>query len=553
MTLDCFFLEALITQLRQRIGSGQIRKIHQPTADLLVLRLWTGQQECQLLLSLMPGSAGLWLTDRRFRNPAVPAGFCQLLRARLQRILKLELYDQDRRVVLHGQATDGRRCRLLLELFGRRPVLLLLDDDDRILGRLPTAGQPSAGSIWPVPLSAAIALPQAVAAIAAGAVSLLDETLLARWLQQQVRPMSRLVAGRLAGQMVAQAALEPLQQFVAAWQQQRWQLQITDRVLSLWPAEGSVEPLPDLSALLDQRQRLETAASGRVLVDEPVQTAVHQALQRLQRRLAEIDRQEAEAEQAEDWQQTAELLNGHRHLLRPGLAAIELPDYYRQPPCPRRILLDPALSPQQNIEGWFRRARKARRGLEHARRRREETRELLSWLETLQHELETADTALDSELVRQELMTAGLFRPVKTRFERARPPAPAQALQSARTPGGLELLWGRNSRTNDYLSRQLLRPDDLWLHALGVPGCHLVIRTGGAVVADSDVLYAAQIAAYYSRARDAGRVEVMVAQGRAVRTLPGGRPGQVRVTAYRSLRVVPTPPAATVGTTLPPA
>jgi predicted ribosome quality control (RQC) complex YloA/Tae2 family protein len=58
------------------------------------------------------------------------------------------------------------------------------------------------------------------------------------------------------------------------------------------------------------------------------------------------------------------------------------------------------------------------------------------------------------------------------------------------------------------------------------------------------LVQAASIAAYYSQGKSAAAVEVMYTQARNVRKFRGARPGQVQVTTYQTLEVVPQPPPA---------
>jgi predicted ribosome quality control (RQC) complex YloA/Tae2 family protein len=105
----------------------------------------------------------------------------------------------------------------------------------------------------------------------------------------------------------------------------------------------------------------------------------------------------------------------------------------------------------------------------------------------------------------------------------------------------LKLFWGKNSRTNDYVSRRLTGSNDLWFHAHHMPGCHLVLKSEGPAdqVPEEDVLSAASFAAGYSKGKDAGKVEVIVAEGRAVKKPKGARPGLVTVESYRTVLVAP--------------
>ncbi len=81
--------------------------------------------------------------------------------------------------------------------------------------------------------------------------------------------------------------------------------------------------------------------------------------------------------------------------------------------------------------------------------------------------------------------------------------------------------------------------DDLWLHARGVPGAHVILRTNGASPPDEIVERAAQLAAGHSAAREANAVEVDFTRRRYVKKIPGGQPGLVRYANERTVRVTP--------------
>jgi predicted ribosome quality control (RQC) complex YloA/Tae2 family protein len=118
---------------------------------------------------------------------------------------------------------------------------------------------------------------------------------------------------------------------------------------------------------------------------------------------------------------------------------------------------------------------------------------------------------------------------------------PEDQLYKTVTPDGWQLFWGKNSRTNDYVSRHTTGPQDLWFHAKGMPGAHLVLKCGDSVekVSDEDLHYAASFAAGYSKGKDDSKVEVIVAQGRDVKKPKGARPGLVTVETYRTVMAAP--------------
>ena len=107
---------------------------------------------------------------------------------------------------------------------------------------------------------------------------------------------------------------------------------------------------------------------------------------------------------------------------------------------------------------------------------------------------------------------------------------------------GYEILVGRSAEDNDYLSLAIAEKNDLWLHAAGgVAGSHVVIRNPSGEPIDRDVVEkAAQLAAWYSKARGAPRVEVHVCAASNVRKLRGAPPGQVQIRNFTKLKVVPS-------------
>ncbi len=113
------------------------------------------------------------------------------------------------------------------------------------------------------------------------------------------------------------------------------------------------------------------------------------------------------------------------------------------------------------------------------------------------------------------------------------------------TLSGFEILVGKAATDNDHLTFNVAEPHDLWLHvAGGTPGSHVVIRNPERGAVPEEVTRcAAELAAWYSKARNAARVEVFTCAARAgceegARRAPAG---QVQIARFKSLRVAPTP------------
>jgi predicted ribosome quality control (RQC) complex YloA/Tae2 family protein len=121
---------------------------------------------------------------------------------------------------------------------------------------------------------------------------------------------------------------------------------------------------------------------------------------------------------------------------------------------------------------------------------------------------------------------------------RSAPPPPDVAEYSL--PGGFRVLVGRTDRDNEVLSLKIARQDDYWFHVRAMPGSHVVLQAPEGVEADRRTLEAAAaIAAYHSKARNAGVVPVSCTRARNVSKPRGAKPGTVEIRKETVLKVRP--------------
>ncbi|MCY4359627.1 MAG: NFACT RNA binding domain-containing protein, partial [Cyanobacteria bacterium MAG APA_bin_95] len=204
------------------------------------------------------------------------------------------------------------------------------------------------------------------------------------------------------------------------------------------------------------------------------------------------------------------------------------------------VSLDPETSVLANAQRLYRKARKLRRSrqmleprlAQHGQRlaRLESAHDqfLLHWSSAPPDQQQALLEELEDELRELDLVRSrSAVSPVV--------PAPSRPLQLY-SPGGLRLLVGRNSRQNDRISIQEARRGDLWFHAQETPGSHVVLKVGEATGADEgDLQAAADLAAYFSRARGNSTVAVVSTETRHLQRIPGAGPGVLRFRASRVL------------------
>jgi predicted ribosome quality control (RQC) complex YloA/Tae2 family protein len=283
------------------------------------------------------------------------------------------------------------------------------------------------------------------------------------------------------------------------------------------------------------------------------------------RRAAALERELQRAAGFETLRRKGEMLLGYMHGLEPGQRRLEIPEENLV------IELNPDVPPLEQAQAFFREYQRARAAVAGVPARLDATQLGLQYLDELSTHLELADDFATISAIREELtalpadpdaLLTGADRPAppddaepppkkkpakgKGKFAPRRDrPAPKGGGRPAITPlrivssDGIPILVGRSARQNDALTFGLARPDDLWLHARGVPGAHVVVRGEGRAVPERTVAEAARLAAQHSKARHDTAVDVIVTERRNVRRIPGAPPGLVTVTGERVLRVRP--------------
>ena len=299
-------------------------------------------------------------------------------------------------------------------------------------------------------------------------------------------------------------------------------------------SDPSLEGVPGPSAAIEAGtggDRGQSGGQGREL-----ERAANRHRKKLLRRLQSIEADRLRCEGGERRRELGDLLLAQMYKVKKGMESVVLDDYYSESAEPVEVELRPDQSPAQNAERYFKLSGKAQRGLAHVERRSTEAREELDWLDAVLHSLQEAEGPMELLPIREELIEAGVYKEPRAMAQRPRQETPA-GLRETRAPSGARILFGRNNRANDYLSRVLAKSGDHWFHAKGVPGCHLVLKSADPT--QEDLLFAASLAAGYSRARNEGRAEVMVADPAHIRKPKGSRPGAVTVSVFRSLLVAP--------------
>ncbi|MCL2194764.1 MAG: NFACT family protein [Oscillospiraceae bacterium] len=231
----------------------------------------------------------------------------------------------------------------------------------------------------------------------------------------------------------------------------------------------------------------------------------------------------------------AELILANQHALERGATAYCVENYYDENR-PLTIAADPALSPAQNAQRYYKKHGKAKRAAQLLGELIAQAQAEADYLDSVADALQRAETLADVNAIRAELEQQGFLKAKaeKKAAKREKTAAPVEY----RTSAGLRVLAGRNNVQNDHLTFKLARGHDLWLHVKDYPGSHVVLFTEGQQPSEQCITQAAEIAAWHSKIRS--RAAVSYTPVKSVKKFPGAAPGQVILHSYQTVIADPS-------------
>ncbi len=288
---------------------------------------------------------------------------------------------------------------------------------------------------------------------------------------------------------------------------------------------GARESFKSVQALLDSYYPRQLQAQQFQQLHHQVRQKVLHQLTKLRHKAADFQARLASAAEADQLKGRADLLMAHLQVWQPGLSQVVLADFVTG--APQMIALNPEKTAIQNAQALYRQHQKLKRSRANLEPLLQAAAAEINYLEQVEATLDhleggSEDLAALGEVL-SELQHQGYGEANPTRGS-----APLSQPRCFQTPSGFEVWVGRNNRQNDYLTFKLATEYDLWLHAQEIPGSHILLRLpAGAGVATVDLQFAADCAAYFSRARQSEQVPVVYTRANRVRRPKGGRPGLV--------------------------
>lgn len=543
MSFDGFFLHHLTKELRQDLVGGRIQKVNQPFERELVLGIRNHRQNYKLLLSAHPVFGRVQLTTSDFDNPKTPNTLTMIMRKYLQGAIieAVDQLDNDRilniSVSNKNEIGDHIKVTLVIEIMGKHSNILLVDKaEDKIIEAIKHVGFAQNSYRTILPGSRYILPPQTdqlnpfTASDDKIFETLQTQDLSSKNLQKLFQGLGRDTADHLA-HLLAQSdsKLKTFRAFFA----QPCQPSLTETSFAALPLGDSPKPYERLSELLDvffrdkaERDRVNQQASDLV---QKIENELVKNRKKLAKQMDEL----TATDDAEDFRQKGELLTTFLSQVPNDKDQVTLDNYYTGQAL--TIALDKSITPNQNAQRYFKKYQKLKEAVKHLTGLIADTQATITYLESVEVALQQANRD-DIADIRDELIETGFIRR-RSQDKHHKRKKPESYLAS---DGQTIIMVGRNNLQNEELTFKLARKNELWFHAKDIAGSHVVIRDN-LDPSDEVKTDAAELAAYYSKARFSNLVQVDMIEVRKLHKPSAGKPGFVTYTGQKTLRVTPDP------------
>ncbi|KAL7484185.1 hypothetical protein ACHAW6_009859 [Cyclotella cf. meneghiniana] len=307
----------------------------------------------------------------------------------------------------------------------------------------------------------------------------------------------------------------------------------------------------------------ENVPSRSYLLHKALLQAVQSSLNNLSKKTTSLQRELEKAKSLEETMARANLIVSNLYRLPPGTTSIEVEDWENDGKIVELVLNTKGFaSAQEESDALFALARKMKRGskvveelLNNSLEGEKILKDALVSLHGSQNINQDSNDDiiegrqldedglifLQEKLERTSKMTGFKTPSVNELLSQSNHRRQPHAEKSQRTtrytpnprelisPSGHKVLVGRNRRDNEAICFQLSRPTDIWMHARGCPGAHvlLCVRRGSPEVTDDDLQFAADLAIFYSDARTERKASVTTAEPKHITKPRGAPPGAV--------------------------
>jgi predicted ribosome quality control (RQC) complex YloA/Tae2 family protein len=570
MAFDGITIANIVTELNQTITGGKINKIAQPENDELIITIKNQRKQYRLFLSASASLPLIYLTETNKPSPLTAPNFCMLLRKHIGsgKIIAIEQPGMERiiRFTIEHLNELGDLCTkyLIVEIMGKHSNIIFCNEEDQIIDSIKhvSAHMSSVREVLP---GRPYFIPETQSKLNPFVLTeeIFQEKIfprpvnVAKAIYTSITGISPLMAEEVCYRAgidggIPTDGLEDVERVHLAHTFLRMVDDIRDGHFEPNIIYKGKEPVEFACFPLSQYQDyravsypsifpvLETYYAEKNNVTKMRQKTVdlrkivQNALERNVKKYQLQQKQLKDTEKKEKYRVWGELLNTYGYEVEPGAKSMEALNYYTNEMI--QIPLDETMTPQENAKKYFDKYSKLKRTKEALDTLLQETGDEIKHLESIAASLDIASSEEDLVQIKEEMMEYGYVKRKNTGGKKVKVTSrPYHYISS----DGYDIYVGKNNFQNDELSFKFASGNDWWFHAKGQPGSHVIVKSKNEELPDRTFEEAGKLAAYYSKGRQAPKVEIDYTQKKNLRKPTGGKPGFVVYYTNYSLLIEP--------------
>lgn len=572
MALDTICVSYIVEELAEKIVNGRIEKIYQPERDEVILLIRTYDAAYRLLLSAGAAYPRVQLTEAHKENPPKPPMLCMLMRKHLSsgKIISVSQPNYERIIKIdiesYNELGDLTVKHLFAELMGRHSNIILTDDNMKIIDSVkhvdftmssvrqilpggeytypPMQSKPAVLSDFGEPeldFNMGGARADKVIMSALSGIAPIS----AREAVYRVLGRTDAVAEELTEEQKKRLAEEtvriknyPKQPCILTERQTGKILDFSSFDIHQYGDAVEKQYFKTVNELLDNFYRSRDNAERMKQKSSDLVHFINTLLERLTKKRTILLQTVSDAQNRDKYKMYADLITANIYKIKQGDTEVRVENFYSEACEEITLELSPGLSPSQNAQKYYKMYTKAKIAAVEAQKQLELARRDIEYLDSTLALTLNAQSEAEIGAIKAELCEQGYMR-LRTKGKKQRntsTPKPYHFISS----DGLDIYVGKNNTQNDYLTLKFANREDMWFHTKKIHGSHAVIKLGEKKdIPESTMREAAELAAYYSRARESSQVPVDYTRIKNVKKPNGAKPGMVIYDSYNTVYVKP--------------
>ncbi len=563
MSLDGIFLNSIRYDLYKKLAGGRVDKIYQPDKNEIVISVRSNGENLKLLLTAASSSPRLHITNIARKNPQEPPMFCMLLRKHLTgaHVTDVKQVNLDRILEITFECKDELDTTvnksIIIEIMGKHSNIIFINTDTKVIIdsiKRVAENVSSVRQVYPgikyvtPPEQDKLNTLEITKQIFFDAIEKSNDGLmiynffyknflgLSPFISKEICYLADMNEGTYMGEL----STETKDRLWTAFSNIIDKVKSSNFSYNIFFNENSdlhgfycmdVEYLKSCQkknydnpgSLLDD---FYFEQDNKNKINQRVSSLIKSMNTKIDRDRKKVEKQRNELLNAEDrgkYKIYGELILANLHK-EPVDHKLTVVNYYDPEQKEITIPLDPKLNLTQNGQKYFKRYGKLKKAEEELQKLIEISLLEIQYLENILYSIEACETIDDLEEIYNELTAEGMM---KRKAKAKKSKEIKSDFISFMSSGGHEILVGRNNLQNDMLTFKIGKKDDYWFHAKNIPGSHVLIRTNGDELTDEEYVEAAQIAAYFSKGKNSGSVEIDYTKKSSVKKPPNSKPGFV--------------------------